>query len=86
MSDIAFQVDGRRFAVNEATGLFRIQIGRTDKSGRIRYLPKYTFRPYVLQSCFRYFEGYNMGPAYVKRLTYKASEYDNWYELAKVKG
>jgi hypothetical protein len=67
-------------------GRFYIQLGRKDKNGKIRYLPHASYSYERSAQAVAWFNGYNMGPGYVKRLSYTPSANHHRHELAKVEG
>lgn len=78
-----FTVNGERYQMSD-DGRIRWQLGKKDKSGKIRYLPHSSYSSREIARCFLYFKGLNVGYGYCKRLSYKPSEHSSWYELVKV--
>jgi hypothetical protein len=77
-----FELNGKNYQICD-NGKFRIQLGKRDKRGKIRYWTVHTFKATELWRACAYFRGYNMGDGYVKRLSYATSENANFYELAR---
>ena len=65
-------------------GKFRIQLGRVDRAGKVRYRTHFTSSGFVVS--VRRFEGYNPSREYIKRLSYNISAYSPYRELLKIRG